>query len=371
MPHVRRVLLVNSSLALGGLERQMILLARNLPREWEPLVWVVDGGPYEQMGRDQGVPLVIAGRSARWDFRPALNLWRTVREWRPDVIHSWHWMSTAAALPASLRFRVPLIDGSIRRGDRPREGLRPHRALMKFAQVVVANSYAGLRAWDVPEAKGRVIYNAFDPARLSTTQTASGAAPFTAAMCARMDRSKDFDTLLEAARILASERPVASGPPASEAPTWRFLLVGDGTDRARLASAAADLVEAGVVDIISPGLEVMDILARADAGVLMTNPDALAEGCSNALLEYMACGLPVICSESGGNREVVLDGTTGFVIGSRDGNALVARLRRLQSDDAERRRMGEAGRQRVAEKFSLDHMVASYVALYEQALRAR
>jgi glycosyltransferase involved in cell wall biosynthesis len=364
MPETHRVLLVNSSLALGGLERQLILLAQNLPDSWEPLVWVVDGGPYEQMCREQGVPLVLAGRTARWDLRPAVSLWYTVRAWRPDIIHSWHWMSTAGALPTCLRFGIPLIDGSIRRGDRPKEGLRPHRALMPFARAVVANSHAGLRAWGIPESRGRVIYNAFDSARVRRLETV-GSEQFTVAMCARMDRSKDFDTVVEAARLLARAYP-DDRPPA-----WRFLLVGDGPDRDRLADAARDLVEAGVAEIVSPGLEVMDILARASVGVLMTNPEALAEGCSNALLEYMACGLPVVCSESGGNREVVLDGATGFVIAPRDSHALAERLLQLRADHGERHRLGEAGRRRVAEAFSLERMVSSYVALYGEVLRAR
>jgi glycosyltransferase involved in cell wall biosynthesis len=361
----RRVLLVNSSLALGGLERQLILLARHLPKEWTPLVWVVDGGPYEQMCREQAVPLVVAGRTSRWDLRPALSLWRVIREWRPDVIHSWHWMSMAAALPAALRFRIPVVDGSIRRGDRPSERLRPHRALMRFARIVVANSHAGLHAWGVSGSKGRVIYNAFDPGRLRRPHIPSPG-PFTVAMCARMDGSKDFDTVLEAARKL-----VSSHSDGAHTPEWRFLLVGDGPDRIRLSRVADTLIAAGTVEMLSPGLEVMDVLAGADVGVLMTDPVALAEGCSNALLEYMACGLPVVCSESGGNSEVVLDNTTGFIVPPQDSDALVEKLRLLRGDRDERRRLGDAGRRRVADEFSVDRMVTSYVALYESLLRAR
>ena len=92
------------------------------------------------------------------------------------------------------------------------------------------------------------------------------------------------------------------------------------------------------------------------------------EGCSNAIMEYMACGLPVICSEGGGNREVVEDGKTGFVIAPADPRALAQRIAYLGNHEAERRAMGAAGRRRIMETFSLEQMVDDYVRIYEEAL---
>jgi glycosyltransferase involved in cell wall biosynthesis len=357
---VGRVLLVNSSLALGGLERQLILLAENLPDEWHPLIWTVDGGPYEQFCRERDVPLVVAGRQSRFDVSPACCLWRLMRQFRPQVVHSWHWMTTAAALPACAALRAPLIDGSIRRGDRPKEHLRPHRMLMRAARVVVANSRAGLAAYHIPETRGRVVYNGFDPARLEHCVPREADGLFTVTMCARMDGHKDFDTVLDAARAVTAE---PSGN--DDRGRWRFLLLGDGPARGRLAARARNEFAAGTVEVASAGLEVMSYLSQSDVGVLMTNPRELAEGCSNAILEYMACGLPVVCSESGGNREVVMDGETGFVISPRNAGALARELRRLRDDASQRRSLGQAGRARLLREFSLERMVSGYVGLYE------
>ena len=85
-------------------------------------------------------------------------------------------------------------------------------------------------------------------------------------------------------------------------------------------------------------------------------------------MEYMACGLPVVCGEGGGNREVVDDGKTGFVIAPADPQALAERIAYLRDHEAERRAMGEAGRERILEAFSLERMVGSYVRIYEDAL---
>ena len=357
-----RVLLVNSSLALGGLERQLIQLASNLPEGWRPVIWVVDGGPYEELCRELRLPLLIGRRRARFDVTPALRLWSVIRRGRPDVVHSWHWMTTAAALPACRALGIPLIDGSIRRGDRPPEPLRPHRLLLRSANAVVANSHAGLKAFDVSPERGRVIYNGFDPGRLREVHPAGESDDrFSVAMCARMDGDKDFDTFLDGALVALQSRP-----DGGSTRRWHFLLLGDGPDRDRLSRRARDEFPPGAVEVKSVGLEVMSHLSRSHVGVLMTNPRALAEGCSNAILEYMACGLPVVCTESGGNREVVLDGDTGLVIPPGDAHALASSLAALWDDPVLCRRLGVAGRARLDSDFSLERMVREYVALYEE-----
>ena len=359
-----RVLLVNSSLALGGLERQLILLAESLPADWKRLVWTIDGGPYERLCNEHSVPLVIAGRRSRYDPSPAFDLWRLVHRWRPDVVHSWHWMSTAASVPVCRALSIPLVDGSIRRGDRPKGRLRPHRALLRLASVVVANSRAGLHAYGLDESRAQVVYNGFDSGRLDLCERRSEDGRLTVVMCARMDGHKDYRTLLAAAQRLTEQEPRG-------ARSWRFVLVGDGPDRARLVAEASKLIAEGVVEILDGGLEVMKIVSRAHVGVLMTNPDELAEGCSNALLEYMACGLPVVCSDSGGNQEVVEDGVTGHIIPPRDVAALADALRRLRDREDERQGMGEAGRRRLLREFSLERMVRRYTLIYDQAIARR
>ncbi len=117
-------------------------------------------------------------------------------------------------------------------------------------------------------------------------------------MAARMHPAKDWRLFFEAARALAREEP-----------GWRFVAVGDGPERATLLAEAADLVDAGVMEFPEGGLEVLPLIAAADIGVLVTDPRYHAEGCSNSIMEYMACGLPVVCTDSGGNPELVPTGS--------------------------------------------------------------
>ena len=105
------------------------------------------------------------------------------------------------------------------------------------------------------------------------------------------------------------------------------------------------------------------LLEAADFGVL---PSRANEGFSNAILELMRAGLPMIVTDIGGNAEAVVDGETGFVVPAADPAALAAALLRLAQDPALRRKLGEAGRERLAKHFTLADCVAKYRALYDE-----
>ena len=357
-----KVLLLTYSHANGGMERQLSLLARNLPPQWQRCVWSLEGGPHAEAVTAAGIPLIVRPRRARFDVAPAVHLSRLIRSSRPDVVHAWHWMPAAAAVPACVALGIPLIDGSIRMGSVPRSFGRPRRSIMHFATFVAANSSAGLAAWRIDAGKGRVIYNAFDGERLlaasSRPPAARGDEPFTVVMAARMAPPKDYATVIRAARLLAG----------SSSARWRFLLVGDGPDRAALLAEAADLVTAGVVAFPIGGTEVVGHIRGSHAGLLVSDPAVFAEGCSNSIMEYMACGLPVVCADSGGCKEIVRDGESGFVIPPRDPAALADRLTYLRERPSVCAAMGAAGQARIEQEFTVGRMVDEYVKVYEEAV---
>lgn len=182
-------------------------------------------------------------------------------------------------------------------------------------------------------------------------------------MAARMASEKDFDTFLSAARHLYDEDRIAD--------RWIFLAVGDGAERARLVEQNEDLVRVGILRFVQPGMDVMDILSAAQVGVLLTDPRMAVEGCSNSILEYMASGLPVICSRGGGNAEVMVEGKTGFLIPPRDWARLVDRLHHLESHREEAIAMGTEGRRRVARLFSVDRLTHETTQMYQEAMTKR
>jgi len=148
---------------------------------------------------------------------------------------------------------------------------------------------------------------------------------------------------------------------------WRLLCLGrnDGIGDCLRQRAAM----AGIGDNIlwlGSRRDVPQILAASDIGLLVSHQ----EGFSNAVLEGMAAGLPMVVTDVGGNAEAVADGDTGYVVPARDPQALAAAIRRV-ARDPQRRLMGERGRERIHQHFSLDACVDAYERLYEEAMAKR
>ena len=354
-----RVLYLTDSLANGGQERQLTLLAKSLPLEWQPRIFSLGDGPFAAEVRRLGIPLHISLRRWAQDPQPALHLWRVIRSWHPDVIHSYGYMGTLAAILPSRRYHIPLVDGSIRQANVPARRGRIWLWSLGWAQRVIANSRAGLEAFGISPARGHVVYNALDSERLSmcVRTPREPAVPFTAIMVGRMHPMKDYASFVEAARLaMRGDRK------------WQFVAMGSGPQRDMLLEQTNDLAGQGAFLMPEPTLEVLPRVREADVGVLMTSPGIHAEGCSNAIMEYMACGLPVICSDSGGNRELVTDNETGFVIRPGDVQVLFEKLTWLNQHRNEAERMGEAGRRRILKDFTVRRLVEGTVAVYIEVL---
>ncbi len=101
----------------------------------------------------------------------------------------------------------------------------------------------------------------------------------------------------------------------------------------------------------------------ADFGVALVLGEH--QGCPNAVLEALAAAVPVIANDSGGTRELVIDGQTGILLRRCDADGIAAALRRLIEDAAYARRLGENGRRHVQRKFSVERMRAAYCELFD------
>jgi glycosyltransferase involved in cell wall biosynthesis len=147
-------------------------------------------------------------------------------------------------------------------------------------------------------------------------------------------------------------------------PQARLLLVGDGPDlpmiRARIAGQGLD----EDVHLLSFRDDVADLLPAMDALVLCSS----SEGMSNAILEAMACGLPVVATAVGGNLHLVQHEQTGLLVPPLDPISLAAALQWLAQSPHARRRMGLAARTRIEREFSLDAMVLAFDRLYRRLL---
>ena len=140
----------------------------------------------------------------------------------------------------------------------------------------------------------------------------------------------------------------------------KLLMVGDGPllGAARREIAVLGIEQAvclpGSQDDVQPWLQQMDVFVMGSR----------REGISNTILEAMAAGLPVVATRTGGNVELVCEGSTGDLVAAQSPDALAVALRPYALDRTLRELHGAAGRRRVVDEFSLDSMIARYAALY-------
>lgn len=148
----------------------------------------------------------------------------------------------------------------------------------------------------------------------------------------------------------------------------QFDIIGEGPERQRISYTIRDL---GLEECVRlhgrlDQERVREILQRADAFVLAS----FTEGISNAVLEAMACGLPVVTTDCGGMREVVSDGVQGFLVPLREPQMMASALAKLATSPKLRQQMGEAARSTAVTKFSLNSQVKNFSDLYQRALNA-
>jgi glycosyltransferase involved in cell wall biosynthesis len=281
---------------------------------------------------------------------------------RPEVTLAFFGMpSGAIALPLRLFLGIPYTI-SLRGGDVP--GFRPYdfalyhrlsapllRRIWRRAGAVIANS-RGLRVM-AQRFERRVpietIPNGVDPVAFRPPERDWGTVRIL--FVGRVVYQKGLDLLLHALGRLKDQ-------------PWTLTVVGDGPQREPLEILAEHLGIAGRVRFAG-WLRGSDLIAAYHAANLFTYPSR-HEGMPNAVLEAMASGLPVIATRIAGNEELVVEGETGLLVESENQQALEAALTALMADGSLRRQLGEAARDRVADRYPWDRITEEYLEILKR-----
>jgi glycosyltransferase involved in cell wall biosynthesis len=145
------------------------------------------------------------------------------------------------------------------------------------------------------------------------------------------------------------------------------LIAGDGPQRADLEGMAASLGLTERVRFLGWRTDAVELLGILDIFCMSSR----WEGCPMVLLEAMAMRCPIVATDIGGVREIVINEETGLLVALDDPEALANAVLHLLGDDAKRERFGEAGRRRVKERFSAEGMLDAYGRLYRNLAPAR
>ncbi len=304
------------------------------------------------------------------------RLFKLFRQLRPHIVHSRNLAALEVQVPAWAAGVPVRIHGEHGRDVGDLDGSNVTYQRMRRVYKPFVHHYIALsRDLDdylmqkvhVPKSKITQAYNGVDTERFCPapggTQTIPGC-PFDPTRhwligtVGRMQTVKDQTMLAQAFVQALQMDPLLRQ-------RLRLVMVGEGPLRAQ---AQGILEAAGVADLAwLPGErgDVAEIMRGLHAFAL----PSLAEGISNTILEAMASGLPVIATAVGGNADLVQQPDTGAIVPAANALTMTGEIIKLANDPSSSRNMGNAGRQRVLNHFSLQAMVAAYQGVYDQSMR--
>lgn len=366
-----RVLKFLTNFRIGGTERQFVQLVQQMDHDRFDLRLSCFSreGDFFPLIAASGIPLdelPIRRLYSPMTWVKLIQFARYLRWNRFQVVHSYGFYPNFFAVPAARLAGVPVIIASIRdTGDVLEPAKRyVQKAVCKMATCVLANADA-VRLQLIRDGydarKLTVIRNGVDVSHLDRGVSDGNIrrefdipddAPIVAVM-ARLIMVKGIEYFLDAVpQVLA------------RFPKTRFLIVGDGQDRAELEAYAASKGCGNAVIFAGFRLDVPGILKNVSISVL----PSLSEGLSNVLIEAMASGIAVVATAVGGTPEIVDDKVTGLLVSPRDAAGLAHAISSLLENPRLAAQMGNAGRERIERRFSMQRAVYETQELYTTLL---
>jgi len=357
----------------GGAERQLIELLKGIDKNrytpvvctmFPPYMARLERGSNWHAIRSLGVRIYELPKRTKPGPITLYRLYGIMRRERPDIVHAYSFLANWRATIAAVCARVPVVICSDRNVN---NWMKWHhclfeRLLTRFRKANVVNAVA-LKKFlaereGIPVETIRVIYNGVDLRRFETAADVGEVkrelgippqAPVVGLVAVLSDK-KDIPTFLRAAVRVKEVIPDTT-----------FLIVGDGPARFELEDLALELGLGDSARFIGHSNAVPRFISAMNISVL----SSLREGCSNAILESMAMGKPVVATDVGGNRELVDNGDTGFLVSTSDDEALAEKIVYLLNNPGIANEMGQAGREKTRRLFSVSRMVQETVFLYE------
>jgi glycosyltransferase involved in cell wall biosynthesis len=373
-PTARRlkVMLLVPTLDQSGAEKQLTLLACRLSGgEFDVhVVALARGGPFADELQQHGVRLTVLGKCWKFDPRAWWRLRRLIRFEQPEILHTWLFAANAYGRLAVARGMLsrPKVIVSERCVDVWKSGwqLWLDRRLIKRTDRLIGNSQAVAefyRQLGFPSERIAVIPNGveipeplpFDRDAVLREFDIPPGSPVIG-FIGRLAKQKRVDDLVWTMALLIVLQPDV-----------HLLLIGDGPERDKLTKFARDIKVDEATRFTGHRPDAAKLLRVMNVFWLASD----FEGLSNSLMEAMAAGVPVVVSNIPPNRELVVDGETGFLVNVGDRVAFQQFTERLLADPKLAKRMGDAGRERMRRHFSIDSMVAAHAKLYREVAAIR
>ena len=360
-------------LGVGGLENGLVNLINRIPADQyrHAIVCLTDSTDFSKRIQRDNVAVYEIHKRPGHDVQSFVKVYKLLKQLKPDIVHTRNLAAIEyqlCAFLAGVPFRI--------QGEHGWDVFDPDGSVAKYRWLRLILSFLIHRfiplskqlqdylqfKVGIPEGKITRICNGVDT-KLFYPPQGQRKSPVDCPLdlndklvigtVGRMHGVKDQLTLVKA-YIFACQQSATFTDKA------RLMLIGDGP----LLEVATKLLEESALlsKAWLPG-------ERKDIALIMRSFDVFvlpskAEGISNTILEAMATGLPIIATRVGGNPELVVDEGTGLLVEKENVTEMAAAMQDLVADDGKRKQFASAALQRAQQEFSIDSMVARYLAVY-------
>ena len=369
-----KILYVIESLTHGGKERRLISLIKELRLRDNIEIEIIilsEDIHYKEI-YDFNIKVHILKRNIKKDIKILSKFNRIVKGFKPDLVHCWDNIAAIHFGPICKIKSIPFLNSMI--------STAPPANLVKtfskryistaisypFSDVILANCEAGLESFRVPKNKRKCIYNGFDFNRKKVKVSEDIirdkfdiTTKYVVGMSGGFYIRKDYSTFVAAGQLVLKNRKDVT-----------FVAIGDGPNLEAIKNSVADKYKDNF-RFVGKQHDVDSIVNIFNVGVLSSNMKEHGEGISNSIMEYMIFNKPTVATNGGGTPELIVDNETGFLVEPKNVKDMAEKIEYLLSNPSIAKEMGEKGKKRIENHFSIDVMIEKFFKLYKDVLKKK
>ncbi len=381
------ILYVIPFLGLGGAERQLVELVKNINREiYNPFVCCIGlNGELAAEVEEKGIKIFLLGKKRRREaLRVIFNIIKLIRENDIDIVHSWMFSAGLYGRIAAKLAKVPVIIYAERGLYRWKKWyhIRLDNFLDGFTDRLIANADAVSRFYadqhNTNLDKWTTIYNGVDKNRFNGDNSEMvikkikeslniPSSSQIVGMIGNLIYSKAHDSLIKAAPQILKAIPdtyfvFVGGAPQSIKKHVPYRTLNEFKCLAENSGCSERIIITGYRDDIPEILSCFDVL-------VLPSKKSTTEGCPNVILEAMAAQKPVVAAKVSGIPEILINAVNGFLISPESSQELAEKVLVLLKDKSLANEMGRAGEKVLNDRFTVSRMVEETEQLYSTLLK--